>query len=169
VDNEKTVNSKAINSNEQQNPGQGVDTSSLFHQPSDFSERNQRLVQEVGELLRDSGRFGSFKRVSNDFRQGEVRGDEYYKRCLELFGKNQFHKIFPELITLLPDIRKQNELLAAHERHVKYSKGAIPKKGGGGQGGVWVIQGQGNQDLLVCPNCSQVLAKKDGADHMTAH
>lgn len=154
----------------------------LFKEPSNFEKRNQSLVAEISETLKlDQSRFSAFKKISNEFRKGATRADDYYKKCVELFGKVGFGKVFLELIVLLPDIKKQNELLAAHEKFVKYSKGAIPKgsnassrEANNGQNSkVWNLKsstaGDWNQELLVCPTCQQVLAKKDGAEHVAAH
>ncbi|KAI1293601.1 putative E3 ubiquitin-protein ligase [Halotydeus destructor] len=123
-------------------------------------------------MLRDGARFSAFKKISQEFRHDTQPADSYYKRCIELFGKNNFHRLFGELIVLLPDVRKQNELLAAHEKYVKYSKGAIPKKSNhnGGSTGVWIVGDETmGQHLVVCPSCQQVLAQKDGAEHMSNH
>jgi hypothetical protein len=149
-----------------------------FVPPTNFEERNLSLVKEVSDILQDSSKFSAFKKVSNDFRRGETRGDEYYKKCIELFGRNNFGKIFSELITLLPNVRKQNELLSAHEKSVKMSQTAVSKTGhhhrndsSSSSSGVWIINNASftEQGLLVCPSCQQVLAKRDGPEHMSLH
>lgn len=148
-----------------------------FVPPTNFEERNLSLVKEVSDILQDPSKFSAFKKVSNDFRRGETRGDEYYKKCIELFGRNNFGKIFSELITLLPNVKKQNELLSAHERSLKVSQGAVPKTThhrndvASSTTGVWIINNSSftEQGLLVCPTCQQVLAKRDGHEHMLLH
>jgi hypothetical protein len=39
----------------------------------------------------------------------------YYSQCEKLIGKEHFDNIFPELLVLLPDIDKQQELLATYK------------------------------------------------------
>ena len=141
--------------------------------PNNFEERNLTLVEEVVDLLhRDQQKFSAFKKISDEFRKGDIRAEDYYKKCLELFdSRTSFHKIFLELITLLPNVKKQNELLAAHEKNLRLTRGAIPKRtradhsnSSGSNSGVWILKtGSSIEDgLLVCPKCQQVLAKKDG-------
>lgn len=149
--------------------------------PNNFEERNLTLFQEVVDLLhRDQQKFSAFKKISDEFRRGDIRAEDYYKKCLELFdSRTSFHKIFLELIALLPNVRKQNELLAAHEKNLRLTRGAIPKRtrsdhhhsNSTSSTGVWIVRtGTSIEDgLLVCPKCQQVLAKKDGPEHMSSH
>ena len=148
--------------------------------PNNFEERNLTLFQEVVDLLhRDQQKFSAFKKISDEFRKGDIRAEDYYKKCLELFdSRTSFHKIFLELIALLPNVRKQNELLAAHEKNLRLTRGAIPKRtrsdhhhSNSSSTGVWIVRtGTSIEDgLLVCPKCQQVLAKKDGPEHMSSH
>ena len=172
----------AGNTSNTNNTGSGNNTTrsqtdkETFVPPTNFEERNLSLVREVSEILQDHVKFSAFKKVSNDFRRGETRGDEYYKKCIELFGRSNFGKIFGELITLLPNVKKQNELLTAHEKSVKMSQGvknsnASSSSGMTGNNGVWIINNTSfiEQGLLVCPTCQQVLARKDGPEHMSLH
>lgn len=147
--------------------------------PNNFEERNLTLVEEVVDLLhRDQQKFSAFKKISDEFRKGDIRAEDYYKKCLELFdSRTSFHKIFLELIALLPNVKKQNELLAAHEKSLRLTRGAIPKRtraehhSSSSNSGVWILRtGTSIEDgLLVCPKCQQVLAKKDGPEHMSSH
>lgn len=147
--------------------------------PNNFEERNLTLVEEVVDLLhRDQQKFSAFKKISDEFRMGDIRAEDYYKKCLELFdSRTSFHKIFLELIALLPNVKKQNELLAAHEKSLRLTRGAIPKRtradhhSSSSNSGVWILKtGTSIEDgLLVCPICQQVLAKKDGPEHMSSH
>ncbi|RWS07991.1 zinc finger protein 598-like isoform X3 [Dinothrombium tinctorium] len=130
----------------------------LYLLPLDFNERNQALVEEVASILKD--KFDFFKQISKEFRQGDISGEEYWKKCLSLFGKNNFSKIFGELLVLLPDIKKQNELLSLYENYQKQLKGAIPKRHS--YDGLWVVKPDNAVNFLVCPTCRQILALKDG-------
>lgn len=148
-----------------------------FLPPVNFEQRNLSLVSEVSDILRDHAKFSAFKRISNEFRRGETKADEYYKKCIELFGRTNFNKIFGQLITLLPNVRKQNELLSAHEKSLKVNKGAVTSsrnqnRQNSSAPGVWIINETRttyDQGILVCPVCQQVLAIRDGAEHMSCH
>ena len=63
-------------------------------------------------------------------------------------GIEVFERIFPELLALLPDITKQRELLAAHNRLTKNKK----------------IEG-----LESCSSCGQILRSQDLSSHMVSH
>lgn len=48
--------------------------------------------------------------VLADFRSGKVSSSNYYKRFMQLFG-NQSEDLFQRLVQMLPDAKKQKELL----------------------------------------------------------
>ncbi|XP_072141850.1 E3 ubiquitin-protein ligase ZNF598-like [Dermacentor andersoni] len=130
--------------------------------PAGFPQRNLSLIQDVQQILAkrsEDGLFAKFKSLSGSFRQGVLTADEYFARCIELFGsEKEFIAIFPELLFLLPDIRKQQELMAtfnAHRRAQAATSGALPK-------------GSPVQ-LLVCATCQQVLSAEDFRSHRTVH
>jgi hypothetical protein len=62
----------------------------------------------------------------------------------------------------LPDIQKQNELLAAQQNELKNAKGAIPK-------GSKIITDFNSNEFIICPKCKQVLIIKDQINHMSLH
>lgn len=130
--------------------------------PAGFQQRNLALIQDVQQILAkrsEDGLFATFKSLSGSFRQGVLSADEYFARCVELFGsEKEFIAIFPELLFLLPDIRKQQELMAtfnAHRKAQAATSGALPK-------------GPPVQ-LLVCATCQQVLSAEDFRSHRTVH
>ncbi|KAH6943800.1 hypothetical protein HPB50_027365 [Hyalomma asiaticum] len=130
--------------------------------PAGFQQRNLGLIQDVQQILAkrsEDGLFATFKSLSGSFRQGVLSADEYFTRCIELFGsEKEFITIFPELLFLLPDIRKQQELMATYNAHRKAqaaTSGALPK-------------GSPVQ-LLVCATCQQVLSAEDFRSHRTMH
>ncbi len=80
-----------------------------YHNPADFSSRNARLLSTLtGVLGGKSLEFQAFKSASKKFRAGETSTEEYYDTCLDAAGKDAFFAFLPELIALLPDIKKQN-------------------------------------------------------------
>jgi len=86
--------------------------------------------------------------VSSLFRGGTCDAQEYYTHCREVMGASAFESVFPELLVLLPDIAKQQELFKVHKKET----------GGKAKG------------LEMCTMCGQVL--KNGSDfrtHMSSH
>jgi len=102
---------------------------------------------------------------------------QYYRSCKELLGEN-FQRIFNELLVLLPDTSRQQELLAAHG-----DSRALDKPSGGGgakktksKRNVWQTPTPAGDattlaelDCRMCPTCRQVLAPKDFHSHKTLH
>ncbi|XP_076366144.1 E3 ubiquitin-protein ligase ZNF598 isoform X2 [Tachypleus tridentatus] len=139
-----------------------------YTQPSDFQERNHALIQAIQVILNGNmERFRSFKTFSGHFRQNLISAQEYFENCLEILGKAEFIRILPELIVLLPDINKQQELLIVLNNFKKNESdktgGAIPKNNTSGICHFSSIQ------FLVCATCQQVLAKEDFHNHMAVH
>ncbi|KAK2496113.1 hypothetical protein MC885_014137 [Smutsia gigantea] len=160
--------------------------------PRNFRERNLQLIQSIrGFLQSDEARFSKFKSHSGEFRQvrwagvwgtspatwaqawlgvtgsgsgwqGMISAAQYYKSCRDLLGEN-FQKIFNELLVLLPDTAKQQELLSAHTdfRGRERPPGTKAKK----KKSAW----QAGLDCCVCPTCQQVLAHGDVSSHQALH
>ncbi|KAI5932663.1 E3 ubiquitin-protein ligase ZNF598 [Manis javanica] len=117
--------------------------------PRDFRERNLQLIRSVrGLLASNEARFSEFRSRSGEFRQGMISAAQYYKSCRDLLGEN-FQKIFNELLVLLPDTAKQQELLSAHTdfRGRERPPGTKAKK----KKSAW----QAGLDCCVCPTCQQ--------------
>lgn len=134
-----------------------------YMQPAGFQQRNLKLIQDIRQILGEiepDVLFAKFKSLSGGFRQGSMSADDYFRQCLEVFGSEEkFQAVFPELLFLLPDIRKQQELMATYNSHRKAqgaAGGALPKNG--------LVQ-----QLLVCATCQQVLSADDFRSHRTLH
>lgn len=129
-----------------------------YTQPARFQQRNLELIVEIQKSLAGD-QFGRFKALSGAFRRGTLSAADYFSHCLELFGaEERFLAVFPELLFLLPDIRKQRELMATYNARRKAcgaSTGALPKGA--------AVQ------LLVCATCQQVLSADDFRSHRTLH
>ncbi|XP_005081662.3 E3 ubiquitin-protein ligase ZNF598 isoform X1 [Mesocricetus auratus] len=137
--------------------------------PENFRERNLQLIQSIKDFLQsDEACFSKFKSHSGEFRQGMISAAQYYKSCRDLLGEN-FQKIFSELLALLPDTAKQQELLSAHtdfcsRERPPSSKSKRNKKS------VWQTNTQQlGLDCCVCPTCQQVLAQGDISSHQALH
>ncbi|XP_050823223.1 E3 ubiquitin-protein ligase ZNF598 isoform X2 [Gopherus flavomarginatus] len=136
--------------------------------PEHFQQRNIQLIQSIKDFLQsDESRFNKFKTHSGQFRQGLISAAEYYQSCRELLGEN-FMKIFNELLVLLPDAAKQQELLSAHnDFRIKEKQGSNkPKKN---KKNVWQVDSASALDCCICPTCQQVLTQQDIASHKALH
>lgn len=136
--------------------------------PENFRERNLQLIQSIRDFLQsDEARFSKFKSQSGEFRQGVISAAQYYKSCRDLLGEN-FQKIFNELLVLLPDTAKQQELLSAHThfRGRERPPGTKAKK----KKSAWQASARpAGLDCCVCPTCQQVLAHGDVSSHQALH
>lgn len=145
--------------------------------PDDFHQRNLELIKCIRTYLHnDESKFNEFKNYSAQFRQGVISAAQYHRSCKDLLGDN-FNRIFNELLVLLPDTGKQQELLSAHG-----DCKALEKQSGTGGGGkknknkknAWqrpttADSAAAELDCQVCPTCRQVLAPKDFNSHKTLH
>lgn len=125
-----------------------------FLQPPEFAVRNQGLITTVTDLLCDQqNRFSQFRTVSAQFRSGQVQAAQYYDRCMDIMGDACFQAVYPELLVLLPDIEKQQELLQVHRTEMR---------SGGSSAGT-------AEPYVICATCSQVLAPCDLKHHLASH
>ncbi|XP_077396009.1 E3 ubiquitin-protein ligase ZNF598 [Festucalex cinctus] len=147
--------------------------------PDDFHQRNLELIQSIRKYLHDDeSKFNQFKNYSAQFRQGVLSAAQYHRSCKDLLG-DDFNRIFNELLVLLPDTVKQQELLTAHGDCKAWEKQSGTGEGGGKKSknkkNAWQTPGtQANAnaaelDCQVCPTCRQVLAPKDFNSHKTLH
>ncbi|XP_063224206.1 E3 ubiquitin-protein ligase ZNF598 [Bacillus rossius redtenbacheri] len=116
-----------------------------YHPPQNFEHRNEVLMIRVMNSLH-SYSLERFREMSKKFRQGNMSAGEFYELCKDMMGHDAFLQIFPELIVLLPDITKQQELWSVHVR----ASGA-------------------GQDLRTCAECGQVISHADARHHAASH
>lgn len=144
--------------------------------PDDFPQRNLELIKSIKKHLHhDESKFNQFKNYSAQFRQSVISAAQYHRSCKDLLG-DDFNSIFNELLVLLPDTGKQQELLSAHA-----DCKALAKQSGAGGGkknknkkSAWqtpatAASTAAELDCQVCPTCRQVLAPKDFNSHKTLH
>ncbi|XP_060523372.1 E3 ubiquitin-protein ligase ZNF598-like isoform X2 [Cylas formicarius] len=115
----------------------------VYKQPQSFQRRNQDLIKKFLAVLQDSEAIKDFKNSSDQFRKGLVEANEYYDHCKNVLG-NHFDEIFPELLVLLPDIGKQQELYQT-------------------------LSEKNKSNLLLCKNCGQVILKTELSEHYNHH
>ncbi|XP_009069245.1 PREDICTED: zinc finger protein 598, partial [Acanthisitta chloris] len=136
--------------------------------PENFQQRNIQLIQSIKEFLHsDESKFNKFKTHSGQFRQGLISAAQYYKSCRELLGEN-FRKIFNELLVLLPDTGKQQELLSAHN-DFRLKEKQSSNKAKKNRKNVWQTDSHSDLDCCICPTCQQVLTQQDVATHKALH
>ncbi|XP_041673360.1 E3 ubiquitin-protein ligase ZNF598 [Cheilinus undulatus] len=144
--------------------------------PEDFHQRNLELIQSIRKYLHnDESKFNEFKNYSAQFRQGVISAAQYHLSCKDLLGDN-FNRIFNELLVLLPDTGKQQELLIAHGdcKALEKQSGAGGGKKNKNKKNAWQKPSTADNaaaelDCQVCPTCRQVLAPKDFNSHKTLH
>ncbi|CAG9786271.1 unnamed protein product [Diatraea saccharalis] len=107
--------------------------------PPDFEQRNRDLVKKFTVALGGAAAVEDFKVASRAFRDSIIGADEFYQHCRNAVG-SQFDTLFPEMVALLPDIAKQQELVVGR-----------------------------NSQLEVCSTCGQLLAASDRIAHDSAH
>lgn len=124
------------------------DSAYNYVHPPEFQKRNKCLVAKVNEVLMQHDQIEEFRYISGLFRQGTCNAQDYYMHCREVMGLSAFENVFSELLVLLPDIEKQQELFKVHKKE----------------------SGNKIKGLEICATCGQVL--KNGSDfrtHMTSH
>ncbi|XP_053675120.1 E3 ubiquitin-protein ligase ZNF598 [Anopheles nili] len=125
--------------------------------PPNASKRNQILVTHFQKALQSQEALLEFKTISQMFRDDQYNASAYYDHCKAALG-DRFHEIFPELIALLPNILKQQELYLVYCQDEK----TRPKSSAKGKAAVV-------STLEVCQVCKQVLTQEDLTQHYQTH
>lgn len=134
-------------------PPPGFSTSAVYILPANFGDRNMQLIENIREaLVTAEDGFSNFKVLSGQFRQGLMDASDYYISCLALMGDDDFFRVFPELLALLPDISKQRELWEVHQAYTGKKSAAI-----------------NSQKMSVCQVCGQVIIAQDVQHHQLQH
>ncbi|XP_060803091.1 E3 ubiquitin-protein ligase ZNF598 [Amyelois transitella] len=109
--------------------------------PLDFEQRNRALVKKFAVALGGAAAVEDFKVASRAYRDSIINADEFYQHCKTALGP-QLDSVFPELVALLPDIAKQQELVVGRDMGSK---------------------------LDTCATCGQLLVPSDKIAHDSAH
>ena len=136
--------------------------------PTNYQERNKELITTIQGILGQE-KFLTFKAQSGEFRRGVIDASEYYKTCSQLFGQN-LKRVFHELVALLPDPEKQQQLLTAFNDAKVLAK----------QTGENIVQitNKSNEkatpwqkvdSFTSCPHCKQFLSHNDLESHLKVH
>ncbi|KAL5287744.1 ZNF598.2 family protein [Megaselia abdita] len=122
-----------------------------FTPPENCGKRNQDLVKIFKSSMPTVEAMEEFRNNTQRFRNGAYPAGAYYEHC-EFVLEDKFHVVFPELLALLPDIGKQQELYLVYSQRLKH----LQKKGI-------------TNKLKVCSVCKQVLLTTDHLVHMAIH
>ncbi|KAI4455961.1 zinc finger protein [Holotrichia oblita] len=115
-------------------------TSYEYHLPPNFEIRNKKLIDSLMNLGNKDDEIREFKLYSDLFRKGSYSAKNYYEHCQSFLG-DDFDRVFPELLALLPDIAKQQDLYRVHAK----------------------------KDLEVCKTCNQIVLYRDLRSHLSNH
>ncbi|XP_035788924.1 E3 ubiquitin-protein ligase ZNF598-like [Anopheles albimanus] len=128
---------------------------------SNAYRRNQSLDTVFQKSLKNSTAYNEFKRMSQMFLDGQYNGAAYYEQCKCALG-DRFNDTFPELIALLPNIAKQQELYLVYCQDEKNRPRPATGKGKG-------AGSSANRVLEVCQVCKQVLISAELTEHAQTH
>ncbi|GBP38398.1 E3 ubiquitin-protein ligase ZNF598 [Eumeta japonica] len=112
-----------------------------YIQPPNFENRNRALVKKFAAALGSTAAVEDFKVASRAFRDNMITADEFCQHCEAALGPH-LDEVFPELVALLPDIGKQQELVVGRHELAR---------------------------LSVCSVCGQLLTSTDVVAHDAAH
>ncbi|XP_030368883.1 E3 ubiquitin-protein ligase ZNF598 isoform X2 [Scaptodrosophila lebanonensis] len=124
-----------------------------YSDPEDITARNQRLVDQLSHILKSPEALTEFRCLSQKFRNGTCNGQAYYEHCQAALN-DKFYKLFPELLAMLPDIAKQQELYLVHQQHINT---------------LTPSQRKSLASLEVCSTCKQVVLASDAKSHRKEH
>jgi len=132
-----------------------------FIPPQDMQQRMDSFVSFISTAV-ENGRFEEFQDLSAKFRAGYISADEYHSGCSDMMDPAAFLSIFPELITLLPDLPRQQELLKVHRDFLSKSETRHGEKTR-----AWCSAP--DDGLVSCMVCGQVLRHSDLRHHASEH
>lgn len=119
--------------------------STKYIQPENFAKRNRDLIEKCMAVLDNGDVIREFRNYSNLFRSGTLPARMFYDHCKVVLS-SKFSEVFPELLVLLPDIEKQQELYKVHMEEKKK-----------------------DSNLMVCEICKQIVFKKEMKHHTSYH
>ncbi|XP_032585585.1 E3 ubiquitin-protein ligase ZNF598 [Drosophila mojavensis] len=130
-----------------------VPSANCYIDPPDAPIRNQKLVDQLCEVLKTPEAFNEFRLLSSSFRDGTCTAQAYYEHCQSAMS-DKFQSLYPELLAMLPDIGKQQELYLVHKQYVN----SLPPS-----------QSKLLPQFEVCRSCKQIVLPNDFASHQKAH
>lgn len=135
--------------------------------PPNAVQRNQALFAHFQNTIANPDVVESFKIVSQLFINNAYHALPYYEHC-RIALADKFDAIFPELLVLLPDISKQQELYLVHSQQTKEDGTAAKQSKKRNNNNNNNHHYHGNA-LEVCATCKQVLISNDLSIHLQSH
>ncbi|XP_022668539.1 E3 ubiquitin-protein ligase ZNF598-like [Varroa destructor] len=133
-----------------------------FIQPPFYSKRNTEFMGML-KLLLDGNpeQVFEYRILLGNFRSDVITAEEFVQHCLELFpDPAEFVKIFPDLVCLLPNINKQNQLVPIYDQlRIRFGGPCGSSKKGDKSPEPWVR----------CSECGQITTPEDIQPHLRAH
>ncbi|XP_055374209.1 E3 ubiquitin-protein ligase ZNF598 [Condylostylus longicornis] len=126
--------------------------SNIYTPPPNADARNKELPFHFEQALQTVEAFNEFRKISSEFRQGKYNAAAYFEEC-QIALKDKFNEIFPELLALLPDISKQQDLYLEYQQYLKKNSKKL----------------QEHQKLEICYICKQILKSFDLDNHINTH
>lgn len=134
--------------------------------PTDAQKRQTKLITLISKNLKSTEKLNDFKKLSTDYRHKRLSAANFYSDCLNLFG-DYFYQILPEMVALVPDIERQNDLFKIWCDSIDQIKS---------QRKIWrAVKNESSTDLetictcLPCPSCGQIVIENDFDQHITYH
>lgn len=99
-----------------------------YIKPEDYTKRNQVLTIKLTDLfgIYYEAEFEKFKQLSAQFQKNDLKASDYLSRCQNLLdflpNYSKFYDLVQEMIVLLPDPVKQQQLFKAYFRIVENSE-----------------------------------------------
>lgn len=148
-----------------------------YIKPEDYAGRNQTLSKKLTNLfgIYNESEYEKFKQTSVEFQLNKLSASEYLNKCQALldFQPNyvQFYDLIQEMIVLLPDSAKQQELYKAYSNVVESSNKQAQSKSGWPKSGSKESQTKKKllNKLMECQLCEQFFLNSEFNFHQSQH
>lgn len=135
-----------------------INSTPKYIEPINMAQRNKKLSFKLKDLIYNSTeKFHKFRNLSCDFRSDLMSAQQFYDGCNSVLGEYIFLEILPELLVLLPDIQKQQDLYILSADPISQMQSSKS----------WSLAG--DTTLSQCEICGQVIMKADASHHNSAH
>ncbi|KRZ14620.1 Zinc finger protein [Trichinella zimbabwensis] len=81
-----------------------------------YEEQSANLRERLVVSMSD-GELASFENLLNNFQEGRMLGEDFFSEMMHQLGEVLFLSIFPEIISLLPNVDMQKKLLRCYIAH----------------------------------------------------
>lgn len=150
-------------------------TPNPYIKPDDYASRNQTLSKKLTNLfgIYNESEYEKFKQTSVEFQLNKLSASEYLNKCQTLLDFQQdyvqFYDLIQEMIVLLPDSAKQQELYKAYSNVVESSNKQAQSKSGWPKSGSKESQMKKKllNKLMECQFCEQFFLNSEFNFHQS--